>query len=140
MAVHALPDSEQVKDEVTWLFTHCQILNKSNRLSGGYSHIAGSRSRSRSEVWWPFTHCQIQNKSAKDQVHGYIFTHYQILYISWRISDSHSRTDRSGYMTGKRSGDRFYTLPDPASGIAAPLSPTWVVDRSGSIQDTPGRI
>jgi hypothetical protein len=39
--VHALPDPEQVK-EVRWPFTHCQILNKSKRRSGGLSRTARS--------------------------------------------------------------------------------------------------
>ncbi len=43
-AVHALPDLEQVKEEVSWPFTHCQILNKSKRRSDDRSYTLPCRS------------------------------------------------------------------------------------------------
>ncbi len=53
VAVHALPDPEQVKDEVRWPFMHCQILKKSERSDGpsrtarswNKSQMSGGRSR-----------------------------------------------------------------------------------------------
>ncbi len=114
MAVHALPDPEQVKEEVRWPFTHCQILNKSKTSSGGRSRTARS---------W--------TSQLRGQVHGYSRTARS--WTSQSKSGSCSRTARS--WTIQRGGQvAVHALPDPDS------SPTWVVDRSDSRQDTPGRI